>query len=276
MLTGLDGVLAQREGFHGPTTEEFFWPCIGPDLRLFGLDACVNRVVLLTFVAMLGVAVFFLWAFRRPQLVPRRRAQNLAEIGVDFIRNNIVLEVIGREGLRFVPYLTSIFFFIFFGNLLSVIPGVNFSPNSRSAVPAMLAVLSWLIFNYAGVKAQGLGPYLRNSLFPPGVPWPIYFLVTPIELVSTFLVRPLTLTIRLTANMIAGHLILVVFLVGTAYMLEPLISEGAPSITNLWAVGSFAFAIVLLGFEMFVAALQAFIFTILTATYIAGALESEH
>jgi F-type H+-transporting ATPase subunit a len=273
----LNGVLAAaRPGFEGPTTEEFFWPCVGPDINLLGIDACVNRVVILYVLAMVGVLAFFLWAFRRPSMVPRSKAQNLGELGVEFVRNNIVLEVVGREGLRFVPYLTTLFFFVFFNNLLSVVPGINFSPNSRSAVPAMLAVLSWLLFNYAGVKAQGLGPYLRNSLFPPGVPWPIYFLVTPIELVSTFLVRPLTLTIRLTANMIAGHLILVVFLTGTAYMLEPLITQGAPSITNLWAIGSFVFAIVLLGFEMFVAALQAFIFTILTATYIAGALEAEH
>jgi F-type H+-transporting ATPase subunit a len=272
----LNGVLAQREGFHGPTTEEFFWPCLGPELKVFGLNACVNRIVLLTFLAMLAVLAFFLWAFRRPGLVPRRKAQNIAEVGIDFIRNNIIMEVVGRDGLRFLPYLTTLFFFIFAGNVLSVIPGINFPVNSRSAIPAMLAVLSWLLFNYVGVKAQGLGPYLRNSLFPPGVPWPIYILVTPIELVSTFLIRPLTLTIRLTANMIAGHLILFVFLVGTAYMLEPLLTEGEVSITNLWAVGSFLFAVILIGFEMFVAALQAFIFTILTATYIAGALESEH
>jgi len=269
-------VLAAREGFQGPTTGEFFWPCVGPRLHVLGVELCVNRVVLLTLLAMLGVLVFFLWAFRRPELVPRRKAQNVAEVGIDFIRNSVVLEVIGRDGLRFLPYLTTLFFFIFAGNVLSVIPGINFPANSRSAVPAALAILSWLLFNYAGVKAQGLGPYLRNSLFPPGVPWPIYVLVTPIELVSTFLVRPLTLTIRLTANMIAGHLILVVFLTGTAYMLEPLIRNGEPTITALFAVGSFAFAIVLIGFEMFVAALQAFIFTILTATYIAGALESEH
>jgi F-type H+-transporting ATPase subunit a len=273
----LNGVLAAaRPGFEGPTTEEFFWPCVGPDINLWGINACVNRVVILTIIAMLGVLAFFLWAFRRPSLVPRSKAQNIGELGVEFVRNNIVLEVIGRDGLRFAPYLTTVFFFVFAGNVMSILPGINFSPNSRSANPAMLALLSWLLFNYVGLRAQGVGPYLRNSLFPPGVPWPIYFLVTPIELVSTFLVRPLTLTIRLTANMIAGHLILVVFLTGTAYMLEPLISEGSPSITNLWAIGSFTFAIVLLGFEMFVAALQAFIFTILTATYVAGALEAEH
>src|SRR5262245_36387573 len=259
-------VLAAREGFQGPTTGEFFWPCVGPRLHVLGVELCVNRVVLLTLLAMLGVLVFFLWAFRRPELVPRRKSQNVAEVGIDFIRNSVVLEVIGRDGLRFLPYLTTLFFFIFAGNVLSVIPGINFPANSRSAVPAALAILSWLLFNYAGVKAQGLGPYLRNSLFPPGVPWPIYVLVTPIELVSTFLVRPLTLTIRLTANMIAGHLILVVFLTGTAYMLEPLIRNGEPTITAMFAVGSFAFAVVLVGFELFVAALQAFIFTILTAT----------
>src|SRR4029453_644103 len=269
-------VLAAREGFEGPTTGEFFWPCIGPRYHVLGVELCVNRIVLLTLLATLGVLAFFLAAFRRPELVPRRRLQNIAEVGVDFIRNNVILEVIGRDGLRFLPYLTTLFFFIFAGNVLSVIPGIDFPANSRSGIPAMLAVLSWLLFNYVGVKAQGWGPYLRNSLFPPGVPWPVHLLVSPIELVSTFLVRPLTLTIRLTANMIAGHLILVVFLTGTAYMLEPLIRNGEPAITAVFAVGSFAFAVILVGFELFVAALQAFIFTILTATYIAGALESEH
>jgi F-type H+-transporting ATPase subunit a len=261
-------VLLARAGFKTPTTEDFVWPCITPHWRFGGADLCINRTVGLTFFTAIVVAVLFLLAFRRPKIVPTG-LQNFMEVVVDFVRVGIVQEVIGERGLIFVPYLTTLFFFIFVGNVLGVIPGLQFPINSRMALPIFLAILTWILFNAVGIREHGFWGYTKMVCFPSGVPWPMYILVTPIEFVSTVVVRPITLSVRLLANMIAGHLLLTIFFLGTAYLLQP-------SITALFAVASFALGVVLVGFEMFVAGLQAYIFTILTAVYLAGALSHEH
>ena len=261
-------VLAQREGFHAPGIEEFEWPNI-VDLHLFGLDLGINRVVLQMFLVALLVWLLFFLAFRTPRLVPDG-LQNVMESLVDFIRNQIVLENIGPAGLRFLPYLTTLFVFIFFGNLGGILPLISFPVNGRMALPAIMAICSLLLFVSVGISQQGFLHYFRTALFPPGIPAVIYILLTPIELVSTFVVRPVTLAIRLLANMIAGHLILSVFFVATGYMLTSM------NISTLFGVGALVFSVALVAFELFVAGLQAYIFTILSAVYIAGALEPEH
>jgi len=261
-------VLAQREGFQAPGIEEFEWPNL-VDLHLFGIDLGINRVVLQMFLVALVVWLLFFLAFRTPKLAPAG-LQNVMESLVDFIRNQIVLENIGPDGLRFLPYLTTLFVFIFFGNLGGVLPLISFPLNGRMALPAIMGVSSLLLFIAVGISQQGFLHYFRNALFPPGVPAPIYILLTPIELVSTFIVRPVTLAIRLLANMIAGHLILSVFFVATGYMLTSM------NISTLFGVGALLFAVALVAFELFVAGLQAYVFTILSAVYIAGALEPEH
>jgi F-type H+-transporting ATPase subunit a len=259
--------LAQEEGFHAPGVEIFEWPDI-IHLEVGGIDLSINRVVLQMFLVVLLVWGLFFFAFRKPTLVPSR-LQNVMESIVDFIRNQIVLEVIGRDGLRFLPYLTTLFVFVFFGNLGGVIPPVFFPLNGRMALPAIMAICSLLLFISVGISSQGPA-YFRNALFPPGIPWPVYILLTPIEFVSTFIVRPVTLAIRLLANMIAGHLILTVFFVATGYLLTSM------SISTLFGIGALAFSVALIAFELFVAGLQAYVFTILSAVYIAGALEPEH
>jgi F-type H+-transporting ATPase subunit a len=260
--------LAQREGFHAPGIEIFEWPDI-VHLEVAGVDLSINRVVLQMFLVVLLVWGLFFFAFRKPHLVPAG-LQNVMESIVDFVRNQIVLEVIGREGLRFLPYLTTLFVFVFFGNLGGITPPVFFPLNGRMALPAIMAICSLLLFISVGISQQGFGHYFKTTLFPPGIPWPVYVLLTPIELISTFIVRPVTLAIRLLANMIAGHLILSVFFVATGYMLTSL------SISSLFGIGSLAFSVALIAFELFVAGLQAYVFTILSAVYIAGALEPEH
>jgi F-type H+-transporting ATPase subunit a len=256
-----------REGFHAPSIEEFEWPSI-VDLHLGGLDLSINRVVLQMFLVALLVWALFFFAFRKPRLVPSG-LQNVMEAMVDFIRNQIALEVIGHEGIRFVPYLTTLFAFVFLGNVGGIIPPVFFPLNGRMALPAVMAVCSLLLFISVGVSQQGFR-YFLNVLFPPGMPKAIYLLLTPIELISTFVVRPITLAIRLLANMIAGHLILSVFFVAAGYMLTSL------NISTIFGVGALVFAVALIAFELFVAGLQAYVFTILSAVYIAGAMEPEH
>jgi F-type H+-transporting ATPase subunit a len=256
-----------REGFHAPSIEEFEWPSI-VDIHLGGLDLSINRVVLQMFLVVLLVWGLFFFAFRKPKLVPSG-LQNVMEAMVDFIRNQIALEVIGHEGLRFVPYLTTLFAFVFLGNVGGIIPPVFFPLNGRMALPAVMAVCSLLLFISVGVSQQGFR-YFINVLFPPGMPKAIYLLLTPIELISTFVVRPITLAIRLLANMIAGHLILSVFFVAAGYMLT------SANISTIFGVGALVFAVALIAFELFVAGLQAYVFTILSAVYIAGAMEPEH
>jgi F-type H+-transporting ATPase subunit a len=260
-------VLAARAGFEAPSVNELAWPCIWT-VRVGSFELCVNRTTLLMIIGTLIVGTLFWVGFRRPQLVPRG-VQNLAEAGVDFIRRQIVLEVIGPDGLRFVPYLTALFFYIFFVNVFEIVPGINFPVGARMAVPGFLALMSWLLFNAVGIKEQGLVRYLRSTLFPPGLPWPLYVLIVPIEFISTILVRPVTLSVRLLANMLAGHLILGVFFLGTAYLI-------ARPVTAPFAVASFAMSVILVAFELAVGLLQAYIFTILTAVYLAGALLPEH
>jgi F-type H+-transporting ATPase subunit a len=169
-----------------------------------------------------------------------------------------------------VPYLTTLFCFVFLGNVGGITPPVFFPLNGRMALPAIMAICSLLLFISVGISQQGFGTYFRNTLFPPGMPWPIYILLTPIELISTFIVRPVTLAIRLLANMIAGHLILSVFFVASGYMLTSM------NISTVFGVGALIFAVALIAFELFVAGLQAYVFTILSAVYIAGAMEPEH
>ena len=166
-----------------------------------------------------------------------------------------------------MPFLTTMFFFILFSNITEVIPGIQFPANSRMAVPITLAIVVWCIYNVVGIKSQGLGGYLKNSLFPPGVPVALYLIVTPIELVSTFVVRPFSLAIRLWANMVAGHLLLVTFAVLTHELWNA---------TYVGAAAPFAMLVLMTGFEILVSVLQAFIFTILTAVYIGGSLHPAH
>ncbi len=263
MFTGILAFAKPPAGFEAPTTDVFKTACV-----IGHGTYCVNRVGIYIFATAIIVVGLFLAAFSKPKLVPRG-LQNALEAVVEFVRNGIALEVIGTEGLPWVPFLTTMFMFIFVGNIFEVIPGIQFPVNSRTAIPAFLAGLVWILFNVAGVRAQGLGPYLKSNLFPPGVPKALYILVTPIELVSTFILRPFTLTVRLAANMIAGHLILTIFFLGTAYLL-------AKPATIPFAVPAFLLSVLLLGFEILVSVLQAYIFTILTAVYISGAVHPEH
>jgi F-type H+-transporting ATPase subunit a len=139
--------------------------------------------------------------------------------------------------------------------------------NARMALPMMMAIGVWLVYNGVGVVKQGPLHYLKGIAFPPGVPKPIYLLVTPIEIVSVFIVRPLSLAVRLFANMLAGHLILVSFAI---------LSEALFKATIVGVVAPFAMLVALTGFELLVAFLQAYIFTILASVYIGGAIHPEH
>jgi F-type H+-transporting ATPase subunit a len=213
--------------------------------------------------------VFYLGTRRKDALVPAGLIQNTAESGVAFVRNQVIMQTIGADGLGFLPYLTALFFFIFFSNITEIIPGVQFPANARFGVPLVLAMFTWVIYNVVGIVKQGPLHYLKNSTIPPGVPKAILPLVVIIEIVSTFLVRPFSLMVRLFANMLAGHLILVTFAVLTAGL-------WALKVTLVIAPFSFALLVAMTGFEILVSFLQAFIFTILTAVYIGSSMHPDH
>ena len=265
MLAALLGLSKPPEGFQAPGTEIFDYTktCLIGDGSY-----CVTRVTFWMLMSAVIIVALLVVAFRRPQVVPKG-VQNAIEAVIDFIREGIVLEVMGREGLPFLPFLTALFFFVWMNNLYGIIPGINFPTTSRMAIPAFLAALVWFVFNIVGIAKQGGLHYLKNTLFPPGVPKGIYLLYSPIEFVSVFLVRPLTLSVRLAANMIAGHLILTIFFVGAWYLQWKLITIPIAAV-------SFALGTAITAFEVLVGVLQAYIFTILTAVYVAGAIHPEH
>jgi F-type H+-transporting ATPase subunit a len=268
-VLSLLGVLA-REGFREsiPSKEELFnWPCI-VDFKVGGLNLCINRTVLLEFLAMILVAVVFLVGFRRPTVVARG-LQGVIEGLYEFITRDVVQAVMGREGAMWQPYLMVLFAFAFAVSILEVVPGLQFPVSSRIAVPAFLAIGSWLIYNYAGISKKGFLRYFRDVMFPAGVPWPAYFLLTPIELATALVLRPFTLAIRLFANFLAGHVLLVVFLLATAYLV-------VTPITIPFALGALVMAVLVVALEVFVAVVQAYVFTILTAVFINLATAEEH
>lgn len=208
------------------------------------------------------VGLFWL-AARRATLVPGR-AQGMAELALDVVRVNIAEEVLGKEsGKRATPVLTVIFFGVLAMNLTGIIPGLNIAGSSVVGVPLLFAIIAFVAFIVAGVRAKGAGGFLKSSLFPAGVPPVLYIILTPIEFLSTFILRPATLTIRLLANMVAGHLLLVLAFGATHF----LFFQAAGALKAMGVV-TFAVGVAFTVFEIFIAALQAYIFALLTAVYI--------
>jgi F-type H+-transporting ATPase subunit a len=237
------------------------WPAYFGEGTVFAF----NKIALISLLAVAIPAAVFLLA--KKDLVPRG-LQNIVELTIEFVEKQVVLAAIGPDGMRFLPLLLSLFLFVFFGNIFEVIPTFQMPANARMANPLFLALLVWVIFVGLGIKHHKLG-YFKAVLFPPGVPKPIYFLVTPIEFISTFILRPFGLAVRLFANMLAGHILLVTF--------------GVLCI-SLWQVSalaavlpvSFAVLVALTGFEIMVSFLQAFIFALLAAVYIDFSLHPSH
>ncbi len=206
----------------------------------------------------------------RARLVPGK-AQSVVELLMDFVDNTIIKNTLGlREGRRYAPMLITMFFLILAMNLAGVIPGLNLAGTSVIGMPLLLALWTFVTYVYFGVKKHGFGGYLKHETMPPGVPWPIYILLVPIEFLQVVLIRWGSLTIRLLANMVAGHIMMLVFI----GMTQALLFSGS------WLIAisplSGALAIGIYGFEIFVAALQAFIFTMLSAVYIQMATADEH
>ncbi len=246
------------------------FPPINEILRWTDVVPSVNKIALIAIAAVVVASVVFLLAGNADGSTAPRGVRNLAESIVEFIEGQILLPTMGRDGLGWTPFLMSLFSFIYLCNVPGVIPIIQMPATARMAIPLFLSLLVWVIFIGVGFKHQGIG-YLKNSLFPPGVPAALYLLVTPIEFISTFLVRPFSLTVRLFANMLAGHILLVTF----ALLTEELVQGGSIALKPV-GILPFFMLVFLTAFEVLVAFLQAYIFTILAAVYIGGAAHPEH
>jgi F-type H+-transporting ATPase subunit a len=242
--------------------DDFYLPPV------FGDGPWFTKITLLVWLTVAILIIFFLVTYRNPKLVPTKK-QWLAESIYGFVRNNIAVEMIGREGVRFAPYLASLFLFIVLNNLYGILPGAQLSPNSHIAFPALLAGITYVMFIWVGVRRFGVGRYLKNSLVPPA-PWFILPILIPIEAFSNFAIRPFSLAVRLFANMFAGHILLLVFTMGGFAMLN------ANAFLAPISLVSWAMTVALTFLELMVIFLQAYVFTVLTASYVQGSLAEGH
>lgn len=253
-------------GFHPPSIDDFF-----PAAILFeGTPFEMNRIMIIRVIMTVAILLLFWFGTRNMRVIPSR-FQSLTEMALDFVRVSIAEDLLGKvDGRRFLPILCSIFFTILAFNITGIIPFFNIGVSAVVGLPLTLAVVSYITFIYAGIKKSPKN-FFKNSLFPQGVPLPFYLLVTPIEFFSTFILRPITLTLRLLMNLVVGHLLLVLFFSATWFFLFE--GEG---LLKLLGVGTFAVGFAFTLFEILVAFLQAYIFTILTGVYIQLALAEEH
>ncbi len=254
------------EGFTPPGPEDFNLPPFFGDSLLFTKPAIL---LVLSGVVVMG---FFLVTTRRMAMVPSK-GQYVGEQAYSFVRNSIARDIIGsKDFMKFVPWLVATFFFILVNNLFGIIPFIQFPSFSRFSFAVGMAGLVWLLYNGLGVYKYGLFGYLKRVCVPPGISGPILILIVPLEFFSTVLVRPATLALRLFANMFAGHLLLILFALGGEYLLIESETIGYKPVGLL----AFILAIAISFLELLVQFLQAYVFTLLTAMYIQGALAEEH
>ena len=244
-----------------PIDELFRWK----DLVFKDTSYAINKTSLLVFISSAIIIALFVGGSRKMKLIPRG-LQNVLEMTYDFIDRGITRDVVGNDAAHFTPFLGSLFLFILFLNFWEIIPGIQFPPTSRFAIPVFLSLMVYVLYWFLGLKHNGI-KYVTGHLFLPGVPKVMYILLTPIEFLQIVVVRPFSLAVRLLANMMAGHILLTALALLTSYTLA-----NAPVIT----LGPFLLNIGVTGFELLVGFLQAYIFTLLTAVYIADSLHPEH
>jgi F-type H+-transporting ATPase subunit a len=245
------------------------FPPINAILRWKDVFPTFNKIALIAVAAaLIGIVIFMIAANRDGSKAPRG-IRNLAEIIVEFIEDQIVMPTMGHRGLRWTPFMIGLFVFIYLCNVPGVIPLIQMPATARIAIPLCLSLLVWITFILVGLKHQGIG-YFTHLIWPPDVPTALKPLVGVIEFVSTILIRPFSHTVRLMANMMAGHILLVTF----ALLTEALFQAETNKIFFIpMGILPFGMLLFLTLFEVLVAFLQAYIFTILAAVYIGSSME---
>jgi F-type H+-transporting ATPase subunit a len=260
--------VAADQGFPAPGLSEFDLPPLAR-FTVLGVDFAITRMTVILWVATAAVLVLLVVVSRRAQVVPGR-LQFLVESGWSLVRDGVARDVVGPGGPPFAPFLAALFFFILANNLMAIVPLAQISPMSRFAIPAVLAAICYVMYLYIGIREKGLRGYLRDILFLPGVPAPMYALITPIEFLQNFITQPFTLAVRLFANMFAGHMLLVVFSLGATYLFT------VGNWSAVFAPVSLLMNVVMTFFELLVAFLQAYVFVVLMGTYLNRSIESGH
>ncbi|HYP46295.1 MAG TPA: F0F1 ATP synthase subunit A [Propionibacteriaceae bacterium] len=230
-----------------------------------------DKYMLQAIVSVFLIAAFWIVMSRKNAMVPGK-AQFFGEAAYSFLRNSIARDSIGHDFRKYLPLLIALFSFVLVNNLFGVFPLTLMPTAAHVSWAYGLAALVWVLYNGVGIAKHGPLGYLKHTVLPSGVPWYMWPLIIPLEFASNILVRPATLALRLFANMFAGHLLVLVFVLGGEYLLFE-----TQSLLNRVAGGvSLIFSMVIFGLEIFVQSLQAFIFTVLTAVYISSAAAEEH
>lgn len=252
------------DGFKPPSIHEFLPPAIFGDQTIIGF----NRIDLIRLVATVVMLTFFIIVAKKAKVIPTK-PQIIVEFLIDFVQKNIIDVTMGRQrGKEFTPMICTLFISILFFNLTGIIPGLNMAATAGIGLPLVMAL--WTMWTYwkVGIREQGLFGFLHNETFPSGLPVFIYPLYTPIELAQLFIIRPFSLTVRLFANMVTGHILIALCISATQFLLF----DGA-GVLKPFSLITFIGAIFFILFEVFVASLQAYVFAILSATYIAGSFK---
>ncbi len=242
------------------------------DQPLFSIGSFdFTRTVFLIFLAMAIVIAVLYFGLRKKSLIPSK-FQAATESMVTFVKDEIAIGIIGPEGIKYAPWLFAVFSFVLVGNLFEVTPLINFPITSRMAIPLFLSLLTYVIFVFVGLKKNGF-KYVSDIAWPKSVPVALRPLVGLIELVSTFLLRPVTLAVRLFANLVAGHLMLTLLLASGVIFFG---AVGDIGVRALIGVPWFVFGLGIYVFEIVVAVLQAYIFALLSAVYVQTSVHPEH
>jgi F-type H+-transporting ATPase subunit a len=275
-LNTLSSFVVRTEDFTPPGPGDFDLPPVGGDFGSFGLFGetwllGVTKPMLQIVLSAILVFGFFYLAIRKQAMVPGR-LQFVGEQAYGFVRNSLGREIIGSHDFsKYVPYLFTLFVFILLNNLFATIPFLQFPTFSRSGMVYALAALSWIIYNVAGIRRHGFVGYFKHQCVPAGITGPILVLLVPLEFLSNIVVRPVTLALRLFANMFAGHLLLILFALGG----EHLIVELGGAYVGVGILAWIMFIAVAF-LEILIQFLQAYVFVLLNAMYISGALAEEH
>ena len=257
--------LMPLETFEPPGVHSFDYPPIIPGVEWF------DKYIFQAILAVIIILAFWLIMARKQAMVPSK-GQFLGETAYFFIRNTIARDMIGHDYRKYLPLIIALFSFVLVNNLWGVFPLLLLPTPAHVGWAYGLALLVWVIYNGVGITKFGPCGYLKNTTLPAGVPKAMWPLIIPLEFLSNIIIRPLTLSLRLFANMFAGHLLILVFVLGGEF----LVFHSDKIVNNVAGVVAWIFSMAIFTLEIFVQSLQAFIFALLTAQYISSAAAEEH